>query len=168
MDNEQLRLGSDLLDVMRAAVTQAVETGAQFVAPPHLLLGLLADPRVGPAIAPILPQEKITRAAEEALKKLPEVTELPEGELPQGEQPPFTRYDTLAFRSKDGRRTLYLDGDAYHVFIEGARRAENVYRPEHLVLGFTAEAVKDRDLFSLFGSDPQGVTKAVSNLIDLN
>jgi Clp amino terminal domain, pathogenicity island component len=163
-DNEQLRLGPELLAVMRAGVTHALEHGAEFVAPPHLLLGLLADPLVGPAIDPLVPRENIERAALEAAKKLPEIAELPDAPLPGNERAPFQRYDTLAFRSHDGTRTLYLDNDAYHVFIEGARRAEDVYRPKHLVYGFTAEAVKDRDVLSLFGVDPEAVTKAVDGL----
>jgi hypothetical protein len=164
MDSEQLRLGDDLLDVLRAGVSRAVEHGAEFVAPPHLLLGLLADPQVGPAIEELVPRENIDKAAADAAKKLPDIAEIPEGTLPDGEHAPFARYDTLAFRSLDGSRTLYLDAHAFHVFIEGARRADDVYRPKHLVFGFTAEAVKDRDLLSLFGSDPQGVTKAVDAL----
>jgi hypothetical protein len=164
MDSEQLRLGDDLLDVLRTGVTAALGDGAEFVAPAHLLLGLLADPHVGPAIEPLVPREKIVKAGSDAAKKLPEVDEVPEGALPGAEQPPFVRYDTLAFRSLDGTRTLYLDAAAFHVFIEGARRADDVYRPKHLVFGFTAEAVKARDLLSLFGSDPQGVTKAVDAL----
>ena len=112
----------------------------------------------------LVPRETIVKAAADAAKKLPEIVEVPEGTLPGSEQPPFVRYEALAFRSLDGTRTLYLDGDAYHVFIEGARRADDVYRPKHLVFGFTAEAVKDRDLLSLFGSDPQSVTKAVDGL----
>ncbi len=164
MDSEQLRLDSDLLDVLRAGVTSAIEHGAEFVAPPHLLLGLLADSRVGPAIDPLVPREKIVKAASEAATKLPEIAEVPEGALPDGAAPPFARYDSLAFRSLDGTRTLYLDADAFHVFVEGARRADEVYRPKHLVYGFTAEAVKDRDLLGLFGSDPQSVTKAVDGL----
>jgi hypothetical protein len=160
-DSEQLRISPELLDVLRAAVTSATAHGAEFVAPPHVLLGLLADPQIGPVIDPLVPRDAIVKAAAETGKKLPEVAEVPEGGLLPSEQPPFTRYDTLAFRSRDGTRTLYLDGDAYHVFIEGARRAVGVYRPKHLVYGFTAEAVKDRDLLSLFGSDPQSVTTAV-------
>ncbi|HZW53542.1 MAG TPA: Clp protease N-terminal domain-containing protein [Candidatus Elarobacter sp.] len=163
-DGEQLRLDPALIDVMRAGVTAALDHGAEFVAPAHLLLGLLADPQVGPAIDPLVPRDHIAEAAEDAAKKLPEVAELPEGALPGTERAPFARYDSLAFRSQDGSRTMYLDGDAYHVFIEGARRAGEVYRPKHLVYGFTAEAVKDRDLLSLFGSDPQSVTKAVDTL----
>ncbi len=160
-DSEQLRLAPELLEVLRTGVTTAIEHGAEFVAPPHLLLGLLADPQIGPVIDPLVPREHIIKAAAEAGKKLPEVAEVAAGPLLAGEHPPFVRYDTLAFCSRDGTRTLYLDGDAYHVFIEGARRAVGVYRPKHLVYGFTAEAVKDRDLLSLFGSDPQSVTAAV-------
>lgn len=163
-DSEQLRLGDDLLAVLRTGVTTALAHGARFVAPPHLLLGLLEDPSVGPAIDPLVPREAIDKAAADAVNKPPEVSEVAENGLPEGAQPPFQRYDTLAFRSQDGTRTLYLDGDAYHVFVEGARRADDVYRPKHLVFGFTAEAVKDRDLLSLFGSDPQSVTKAVDAL----
>jgi ClpA/ClpB-like protein len=160
-DSEQLRLAPDLLNALRAGVTSAIEYGAEFVAPPHLLLGLLTDPQIGPVIDPLVPREAIVKSAGETGKKLPEVAEMAEGPLLRSELPPFTRYDTLAFRSLDGKRTLYLDGDAYHVFIEGARRAVGVYRPKHLVYGFTAEAVKDRDLLSLFGSDPQSVAAAV-------
>lgn len=163
-DNEQLRLDPELLAVMRAGVTQALEHGAEFVAPPHLLLGLLADPLVGAAIDALVPRENIERAAADAAKKLPEIAEIPEGPLPGNERAPFQRYDTLAFRSQDGTRTLYLDDDAYHLFVEGARRADGVYRPKHLVYGFTAEAIKDRDVLALFGADPQAVTKAVDRL----
>jgi hypothetical protein len=164
MDSEQLRLSPELLDVLRAGVSAAIEHGAEFVAPPHLLLGLLADPQVGPAIDALVPRDVIMHAAEDAAKKLPEVAEVPEGALPEPEHAPFPRFESLAFRSLDGTRTLYLDADAYHVFIEGARRAQDVYRAKHLVYGFTAEAVKDRDLLRLFGSDPQSVTEAVDAL----
>jgi ClpA/ClpB-like protein len=164
MDHEQLRLGSELVDVMRGGVTIAIERGAQFVAPPHLLLALLADPKVGPAIEPLVSRERITRAADDAAKKLPEVYEVPEGPLPDDERVPFQRYDTLAFRSREGARTLYLDADAYRLFLEGARRAGETYQPKHLVMGFTAESVKDRDLLSIVGPDPLKITAVVSDL----
>jgi ClpA/ClpB-like protein len=162
-DGEQLRLDADLLDVLRAGVTHAVAHGAEFVAPPHLLLGLLADPLVGPAIAPLVPREKIDKAAETATKP-PQLADVSDEPLADGEPPPFARYESLAFRSRDGTRTLYLDAESLRLFIEGARRAVGVYRAKHLVYGFTAEAVKDRDLLSLFGADPQGVRKAVEGL----
>ena len=164
MDDEQLLIGDELIAVMRGGVSIAIAHGAPFVAPPHLLLALLDDERVGPAIGPLVPRPRIDRAAIDAANKLPEVVEVPEGQLPDGERPPFQRYDTLAFRSRDGARTLYLDADAYHLFLEGARRAGETYQPKHLVMGFTAEAVKDRDLLAIVGSDPMGVTMSVSEL----
>jgi len=162
----QLRLSPDLLAAMRTGVDAAVEHDAPFVAPAHLVLGLLADARVGPALTPLVTRERLERAAREAAHKLPELAPLPEGALPDGEDGAFTRYDSLAFRSRDGARTLYLDADALHVFVEGARRAETTYRPKHLVLGFTAEAVKDRDVLSLFGADPLDVAKAADAIPD--
>ncbi|GAC1578604.1 MAG: hypothetical protein NVS3B7_12280 [Candidatus Elarobacter sp.] len=164
MDNEQLHLGPDLLAVMRRGVTNAVDRGAEFVAPPHLLLALLADPQLRPVLEPLVRRETVERGADAVVKKLPEVVEIPEGPLPDGESASFARYDTLAFRSMDGAQTLYLDADAYQLFIEGARRAEGVYRPKHLVLGFAAEAVKDRDLLGMFGADVAQVSSAIERL----
>ncbi len=162
-DGGQVRLDPDLLDVLRAGVTHALAHGAEFVAPPHLLLGLLAHPVVGPAIAPLVPREKIDKAAANGAPKPPQPADPPDEPLP-GETPPYARYDSLAFCSQDGTRWLYLDAESFRLFIEGARRAVDVYRAKHLVYGFTAEAVKDRDLLSLFGADPQAVTKAVEGL----
>lgn len=164
MDNEQLRLAPDLLSVMRAGVTHAIDRGAQFVAAPHLLLALLDEPKVGPPLSERIPRERIEKAAEAALAKLPEVTELPEGVLPEGEKPPFQRYDTLAFTSADGARTVYLDRETYQLFLEGARRADEVYRPKHLVMGFVAAAVKDGEILALLGPDPTQLTAAVYEL----
>ena len=164
MTLDQLRLDSDLMNVLRAGVTHAVAHGAHFVAPPHLLLGLLADPLIGPAIAPFVPRDKVDRAAADAAAKPSQLVEIPEEPAANGDSPPFARYDSLAFRSQDGTRTLYLDGESFRLFVEGARRAVGVYRAKHLVYGFAAEAVKDRDLLSLFGTDPQSVSKAVEGL----
>jgi hypothetical protein len=162
--DEQLRLDADLMNVLRAGVTHALAHGAEFVAPSHLLLGLLADPLIGPAIRKLVPRDKIDKAAADAAAKPSQLVEVPDDAPQDGIAPPFVRYESLAFRSQDGTRTLYLDGESYRLFIEGARRAVDVYRAKHLVYGFTAEAVKDRDLLSLFGTDPQSVSKAVEGL----
>jgi hypothetical protein len=50
------------------------------------------------------------------------------------------------------------------LFLEGARRAGEAYHPKHLVMGFTAESVKDRELLSMIGPDPVKVTMSVSEL----
>lgn len=164
MDNEQLRIAPDLLALMRRSVTNAIENGSEFVAPSHLMLALLADATVGPAITELVPHDKIVDAASNAASKLPEVAEVPEGQLPEGESAPFQRYDTLAFRSMDGSRTMYLDRIAYKLFIEGARRAPDVYRPKHLMIGIVAESVKDQSLLSLLGKDPGEIGSAVYEL----
>ncbi len=163
-DQDHVRLTPELMAVMRAAAGNAMRRGAHVIAPSDVLLALLYDPLVGPALETLVEPGHIAVAAEDAEKKLPEIAEIPEGVLPDGESPPFVRYDSLVFLSPDGTRTLYLDGQAYHLFIEGARRADEVYNPKHLVLGFTAEAVKDRDLLGMFGVDPAHVANAVYNL----
>lgn len=163
MDAEQLALSPEILAVMRGAVTYAIGSGAEFVSPAHVLLGLLDDPSLGDAIGDLLERGKIV--AETKKPRLPGVVEIPEAPLPQGEAAPFKRYDTLAFRSSDGRRVMWLDRDAYKVFIEGARRAEvGAYKPKHLALGYVAESVKDGDLLGLLGRDPSAVSSAVFEL----
>jgi len=144
-DTDQLRLDPDLIEVMRFGVTSAVAHGMPFVAPAHVVLGLLADPRIGPAIAPLIPRERVEQTAAQPRAKLQDT-------------------DTIAFLSRDGVHSLYLDADAFHVFLEGARRASGVYRAKHLVFALTAEAVKEQSLLALVGRDPQAVTKAVDAL----
>jgi hypothetical protein len=144
-DADQLRLDPDLIGVMRFGVTSAVKRGASFVAPAHVVLGLLADPRIGPAIAPHIPRERVEQAAAQAQARMQDT-------------------DTIAFLSRDGMHSLYLDADAFHVFVEGARRASGVFRAKHLVFALTAEAVKEQALLALVGRDPQAVTRAVDAL----
>jgi hypothetical protein len=166
MEHEQLRLGSDLLAAMRASVDAAIEYGGQFIAPAHLLLGVLRAERVGPVLDPMVPRERLVRAAEEAPKRLPGVVEVPEPVMYDSGRPPFVRYDTLAFHAHQGGRVLYLDGEAFKLFVEGARRTTDAYHARHLVMGFAAEAVKDRDLLELFGTDPAKVMSAMVDLAD--
>jgi hypothetical protein len=163
MDNEQLLLSKEILAVMRGAVSHAIDGGSEFVAPSHLLLALLDDEQLGEVLADFLERGKII--ADTKKNRLPGVLEVPESPLPEGEVVPFKRYDTLAFRSTDGKRTLWLNRDAFKVFIEGARRVEDgPYKPKHLALGYVAESIKDRDLQGLLGRDPQAVTSAVFEL----
>ena len=162
MDHEQLRLAPDLLAVMRAGAAHALERGGRFVAPPDLLRALLADPQVGPVLADLVAHERLAKAALAAADKPPRVAEVADGALASG-APPFARYDTFAFRA-DGARSLYLDADAQHLFVEGARRADDLYRPKHLALGFAEESVKDGDILVLFGADPRDVSVALAAL----
>ncbi len=164
MDGDQLVLDTDLIGVMRAAVTSALENGAGFVGPAHVVLGLLADSRIGPAIAGLIPRERVREAARAAQHEPTEVADVADGGPSDGERPPLVRYDTIAFLSRDRETSLYLDADAFRIFVEGARRASGTYRATQLVFALTAEAVKERDLLDLVGGDPQAVTKAVDAL----
>ncbi len=163
MDHEQLRLAPDLLAVMRAGVSNALRRGARFVAPPDLMRALLGDPRVGPVLADLVAPERLAKAELAAADKLPGVVDVADHALPSG-APPFPRYDTFAFRSADGARAIYLDADAQHLFIEGARRADDLYQPKHLALGFAEESVKDGAILALFGANPQDVSVAIAAL----
>jgi hypothetical protein len=162
MDPEQLRLAADLLAVMRAAAGHALARGGRFVAPPDLLLALLDDAHVGPALTGLVAHERLAKALAGAADKPPGVVEAAEDALASDQPAPFARYGSLAFRA--GADTLYLDADAHHIFIEGARRADDAYQAKHLALGFAEEAVKDRQILVLFGADPQDVSSAVAAL----
>jgi hypothetical protein len=164
VDNEQLRLTPELLRVMRAGVSHAIEAGEEFVAPTHLMLALIDDARIGTTIAEIVPAARVRDAMANSKGRLPEVAEVPEGPLPEGETVSFKRYDTLAFRSADHSRTLYLDRSAYDIFIAGARRADEAYEPKHLAMGFAAVSVKDGEIGNLLGTEPQRLTIALSEL----
>jgi hypothetical protein len=163
MDHEQLPLSQELLGVIRGAVTYAVANGNDYVSPSHFLLALLDEASLRDVLSEYL--ERATLLADTRKKKLPGVLEVPEAALPEGEVVPFKRYDTLAFRSVDGKRVLWLDRDAYKIFIEGARRVEaGAFKPRHLALGYVTESKKDHELVRLLGPKPQDVTKAIYEL----
>jgi hypothetical protein len=154
MDQDQVLLADDLLAVCRAAVTFAVEYGAQFVAPPHILLALLDDPKIGGALAEALERGRIVAAARQPSPG--GVLEVGEGVLPRGEKPPFTRYDTVVFHSSDGGYQRWFNRDSFKLFNESAKRANGGrFLPRHLALGFAVFGQEDRDVRALLGKDPE-------------
>ena len=160
VDVEQLSLSRDLLDLMRKAAGYAGEDHMEFITPPHVLLALLDDPAFAEAVGEDVDRERVLDAAKEP--QLPEVFEIPEGPLPEGESAPFKRYDTLIFHSVDGSTSAWLDKQSFRMFIEGARRvAEGQYKPRHLALGYVSEALKDRQILDLFGKEPQTVNAKI-------
>jgi hypothetical protein len=154
MDQDQVLLSDELLAVCRAAVTFAVEYGASFVAPPHVLLALLDDPKVGDALAEVLERGRIVAAARQPAPG--GVHEVGEGVMPRGEKPPFTRYDSLVFHSSDGQYQRWLNRDSFKLFNESAKRANGGrFLPRHLALGITVVAQDDQNVRSLLGKDPE-------------
>ena len=63
MSSEQVLLSDELLNVMRGAVNYANEYDANFVGPPHLLLALLDDPKIGGTLLQSLERGRIIAAA---------------------------------------------------------------------------------------------------------
>lgn len=154
MDQDQVLLADELLAVCRAAVTFAVEYGAAFVAPSHVLLALLDDPKIGAALAEVLERGRIVAAARQPAPG--GVHEVGEGVLPRGEKPPFTRYDTVVFHSSDGQYQRWLNRDSFKLFNESAKRANGGrFLPRHLALGFVVFGQEDRDTRALLGKDPE-------------
>jgi hypothetical protein len=154
MDQDQVLLSDELLAVCRAAVTFAVEYGASFVAPSHILLALLDDSKVGGALAEVLERGRIVAAARQP--SAGGVHETPEGVMPRGEKPPFLRYDTVVFHSSDGQYQRWFNRDSFKLFNESAKRANGGrFLPRHLALGITVLATDDQNTRALLGKDPE-------------
>jgi hypothetical protein len=154
MDQDQVLLSDELLAVCRAAVTFAVEYGASFVAPSHILLALLDDSKVGGALAEVLERGRIVAAARQP--SAGGVHETPEGIMPRGEKPPFLRYDTVVFHSSDGQYQRWFNRDSFKLFNESAKRANGGrFLPRHLALGITVLATDDQGTRALLGKDPE-------------
>ena len=160
MDQDQVLLSDELLGVCRAAVTFAVEYGASFVAPPHVLLALLDDSKVGGALAEVLERGRIVAAARQPPPG--GVHEVGEGVLPRGEKPPFQRYDTVVFHSSDGQYQRWFNRDSFKLFNESAKRANGGrFLPRHLALGFTVVAQDDQNVRALLGKEPETFKEVV-------
>lgn len=134
---EALPLSEALLRTMRTAAKKSIELREPFVTPRAILLALLDDAEIGPALSTVVNKEKVLAANVEPNYGVARIAE----EHAEGEEPPMARYDTLAFKTPDGRTSVWLARDAYNTFIEGARRVEERYEPKHLALGLAAQAV---------------------------
>lgn len=158
---EQIPLSDELLIVMRRAARKAIELREPFITPRALLLSLLDDPSVGTAMAAVVNREKVLTAnVDENFG----VVRLIDDFLPDGEQPAMTRYDTLAFKTPDGRSSMWLNRDAYHIFIEGAQRVEDRYYPKQLALGIAAEAVRAPGVLAAIRVEPGILVDAIYKL----
>lgn len=150
-DLEQAPLTAELLSVMRGAARQAIDLQEQFITPRAMLLSLLDDPNIGPMLATVVNRDRVLNAQ---LSETPAMTRLIEEHLENGEQPAIARYDTLAFKTPDGRTSVWLNKDAFNIFIEGAQRVEDRYYPKHLALGFAAQAVHAPGLLTAIRVEP--------------
>lgn len=160
---EQILLSEELLTVMRNAAKIAQRLREPFISTRTLLLALLEDPTIGPALVNVLPKEK--------LQMLPPAediragaTRLAEPNMAPGERAAMQRFDTLAFKLPEGKGSIWLSNEALTVFIEGAQRSEGKYLPKHLAFGIAAEAVRSPGVLAQMRIEPGKVTEAIFSL----
>lgn len=158
---EQVPLTSELLGVMRRAAKRAIDLKEPFITPRAILLALLDDPGIGPALGGVVNREKVlaAQAGENA-----GMTRLVEERMPDGEQPAMARYGTIAFKTPDGRTSMWLNKDAYDIFIEGAQRVDQRYFPKHLALGIAAQAIHAPGVLAAIRVEPGVLTDAIYKL----
>lgn len=162
-EQEQIPLSAELLDTMRAAAAAALRLREPFITSRSLLLALLDEPHAGPALRRVVDREKL-EALPVAADLRKGMTRMPEGGLADGELPAIVRFDTLGFKTPDGRTTVWLSREAFGIFNEGARRAEGRYLPKHLAFGLASEAVKTTGILAQLRVEPGAVTDAIYTL----
>jgi hypothetical protein len=157
---EQIPLSGELLTVMRNSSRYAQQLREPFITARALLLALLDDERIGPALAGVVPRERLLELefAEDARTT---AARLPESGLTGGEKPAMPRYDTLAFKLPEGTASVWLSREAFAIFIEGANRAEETYLPKHLAFGLAAEAIRMPGVLAALRIEPGKVTDAL-------
>ena len=160
---EQLPLTNELLSVMRNSGRYAQQLREPFITARALLLALLDDEKVGPALVDLVPRDKIMALAPSEDLRVT-ATRMPDTGLPAGEKPAMPRYDTLAFKLPEGTSSVWLSREAYAIFLEGANRAEGSYQPKHLAFGLAAEAVRTPGVLATLRVEPGKVTDAMFNL----
>lgn len=147
MDIEQIPVSDELLALMREAATKTLAAGEPFITPRAIFIALLRDPMLAEPLAEAADVEALESLAPVPAEP-PGVMEVPDEPMPDDEKPALVRYDTLAFKDESGRHTVWLNGDAHKVFLEGARRAEDRYVPKHLALAFVSEARRQPQLLA--------------------
>jgi hypothetical protein len=157
---DQVPLSPELLTVMRNSGRYAQQLREPFITARALLLALLDDDKVGPALAEVVPRDK--------LLELPVVDDarstasrLPETGLLAGEKPPMPRYDTLAFKLPDSTASVWLSREAFGIFTEGANRVEGSYFPTHLAFGLASESLRTPGVLTALRIEPGRVTDAL-------
>ena len=158
---EQVPLTSELLGVMRRAAKHAIDLKEPFITPRAVLLSLLDDPGIGPALAGVVNRDKVVGAH---VGENTGMTRLVEERMENGEQPAIARYDTIAFKTSDGRTSMWLNKDAYNIFIEGAQRVEERYLPKHLALGLAAQAIHAPGVLAAIRVEPGVLADAIYKL----
>jgi hypothetical protein len=160
---EQIPISDELLKVMRASAGFALQLREPFITARALLLGLLEDPQIGPALAEVVPRDDLI-ALEPSGDLRNAAVRLPEAGLPAGERGALPRFDTLAFKLPDGHASVWLGREAYTIFCEGANRSDGRYLPRHLAFGLASEALRTPGILASLRVEPGKLTDAIYNM----
>jgi hypothetical protein len=160
MTDSVVPLSEDLLRTMRTAAKKAIELREPFISTRAILLALLDEPVIGPALSNVVSKEKVLSAEVQENFGVVRVIE----EHVDGEQPAMTRYDTLAFKTPDGRTSMWLSREGHNIFIEGAHRVDERYYPKQLALGLAAEAVRAPGVLAAIRVEPGVLADAIFKL----
>ena len=163
LDVEQIPVSDEVLALMRNAASRALANDEKFISPRAMMVALMHDQSVAEALKEAVDVDALETLTSEAIDK-PSALEVPEDRMTEGEQPALLRYDTLAFKDETGQNSVWLNGEAYAVFLEGARRTEGRYMPKHLALGFASEARKSSSLLTDLKIDPAKFSEAAFKL----
>lgn len=160
---DQFPLSNELLLTMRNAARQAQRLRETFITPRSILLALLEDATLGPVLAAVVDREKVEALPPTENSRMG-VARKDEKGLDPGEQPPIPRYDTLAFKTPDGKSSVWLGREAAAIFKEGLQRAERTFLPKHLAFGLAAEAVRSPGVLAALRIEPGAVTDAIYSM----
>ncbi len=164
---EQIALSGELLQLLRRAVSHSVELREPFVTMRALLLAILDDPLLGAALEDVIPREKLHEyeVDPDAATRMT-ASRVAETGLQSGERAALLRFNTLAFKTEDGSRSVWLSREAHTAFLSGAQRVpeSSAYLPLHLAQGIAADAMRAPGLLTALNVEPGAVTDAVMKL----
>jgi hypothetical protein len=164
---DQIFLSEELLTLMRNAARLAGEAKEPFITIRTLLAALLEDPVVGPALIEVLPLEKLQEYEfpEGAVTRMT-ASRVQEPNMQNGERPGMLRFNTLAFKTPDGGKSVWLSREANTAWNEGAKRVKNgePFMPKHIAFGIAADAIRTPGIFAALHVSPGDVTDAILKL----
>lgn len=164
---EQIFLSDEILAMMRNAARLAGVLKEPFITVRTLMIALLEDPQVGPALEEVLPREKLEgyELPEDAGIRLT-ASRVPEPIMQNGERPALLRFNTLAFKTPDGSKSVWLSREAFQVWNEGAKRIGDgeKFLPKHIAFGIAADAIRTPGVLAALHISPGDVTDKLLKL----
>ena len=161
---EQIPVSTELLALMRDAASIAQRLREPFITVRALLIALLDEATVGPALEGVIARDALEAFVPEGDMKRFVASRRQEADMPAGERPSILRFDTLAFKTRDGSASVWLSREAYSVFLDGALRADGAYLPKDLACGIAAEAQRMPGILTALHVEPGAVSDAVFSL----